>query len=166
MGCHSLLQGIFPTQELNPGLMSSALAAGFFTTSATWEALNIISLLTIIEFKNFPQNKLAEAWLKISSDVLKVKVKMKVAQSCPTLCEPVNCSPPGSSAHGDSPGKNAGVGSYSLLQGIFPTQGLNRDLPPLQADSLASEPPGKPTFIMETVNIKLSNQIYRVRRMK
>jgi len=28
----------------------------------------------------------------------------------------------------NSPGKNAGVGSHSLLQGIFPTQGLNQGL--------------------------------------
>ena len=48
-----------------------------------------------------------------------------VAQSCPTLCKPVDCSPPGSSVHGDSPGKNTGVGCHALLQGIFPTQGLN-----------------------------------------
>ena len=27
--------------------------------------------------------------------------------------------------HGDSPGKNTGVGCHALLQGIFPTQGLN-----------------------------------------
>ena len=39
VGCHALLQGIFPTQELNPHLfMSAALASGFFTTSAIWEA--------------------------------------------------------------------------------------------------------------------------------
>ena len=31
-------------------------------------------------------------------------------QLCPTLCDPVDCSPPGSSVHGDSPGKNTGVG--------------------------------------------------------
>ena len=37
MGCHALLQGIFPTQGSSPGLMSPALADGFFTTSATWE---------------------------------------------------------------------------------------------------------------------------------
>ena len=37
VGCHSLLQGIFPTQESNPHLLSPALAGGFFTTSATWE---------------------------------------------------------------------------------------------------------------------------------
>ena len=52
-----------------------------------------------------------------------------VAQSCPTLCHPMDCSPPGSSAHGDSPGKNTGVGCHALLQGIFPTQGLNPSLP-------------------------------------
>ena len=39
-----------------------------------------------------------------------------VAQSCPTLCDPVDCSPPGSSGHGDSPGKNTGVGCHFLLQ--------------------------------------------------
>ena len=51
-----------------------------------------------------------------------------VAQSCPTLCDPMDCSPPDSSVHGDSPGKNPGVGCYALLQGIFPTQGLNPGL--------------------------------------
>ena len=45
------------------------------------------------------------------------------AQLCPTLCDPVDCSPPGSSIHGDSPGKNTGVGCHALLQGILPTQG-------------------------------------------
>ena len=41
----------------------------------------------------------------------------------------MDCSLPGSSVHGDSPGKNAGVGCHSFLQGIFPTQGLNPGLP-------------------------------------
>ena len=52
-----------------------------------------------------------------------------VTQSCPTLCDLINCSPPGSSVHGDSPGKNPGVGCHALLQGIFPTQGSNPGLP-------------------------------------
>ena len=46
-----------------------------------------------------------------------------VTQSGPTLCNPLDCSPPGSPVHGDSPGKNTGVGSHPLLQGIFPIQG-------------------------------------------
>ena len=48
-----------------------------------------------------------------------------VAPTCLTLCDHVNCSPPGSSVHGDSPGENAGVDCHALLQGIFPTQGSN-----------------------------------------
>ena len=39
VGCHFLLQGIFPTQGSNQNLMSPALADRFFTTSATWEVL-------------------------------------------------------------------------------------------------------------------------------
>ena len=52
-----------------------------------------------------------------------------VAQSCLTLCDSVGCSPPGSSIHGDSPGKNTGGGCHALLQQIFPTQGSNPGLP-------------------------------------
>ena len=37
-----------------------------------------------------------------------------VAQSCPTLCDPVDLSLPGTSVHGDSPGKNTGVGCHGL----------------------------------------------------
>ena len=47
-----------------------------------------------------------------------------VVQSCLTLCNPVDCSLPGSSVHGHSPGKNSGVDCHALLQGIFPTQDL------------------------------------------
>ena len=39
-----------------------------------------------------------------------------VTQSCLTLRDPVDCSPPGSSVHGDSPGKNTGVGCHTQLQ--------------------------------------------------
>ena len=45
-----------------------------------------------------------------------------VAQLCPTLCDPMDCSPPDSSIHGDSPDKNTRVDCHALLQGIFPTQ--------------------------------------------
>ena len=52
-------------------------------------------------------------------------VHAKLLQLCQALCDPMDCSPPGSSVHGDSPGKNAGVVCHALLQGIFPTQRLN-----------------------------------------
>ena len=40
----------------------------------------------------------------------------------------MDCSPPGSSVHGDSPGKNTRVGCYDLLKGIFPAQGSSPHL--------------------------------------
>ena len=51
-----------------------------------------------------------------------------VTQSCPALCDPMDCSLPGSSVHGDSPDKNTGLGCHGLLQGILPTHGLNPGL--------------------------------------
>ena len=56
-------------------------------------------------------------------------VLCSVAQLCPTLCYPMDCSLPGSSVLGDSPGKNAGVRCNALLQGIFPTQESNPGFP-------------------------------------
>ena len=57
---------------------------------------------------------------------------MKVAQSCPTLCYP---------------GQNTGVGRHSLLQGIFPTQGLNPGLLHCRQILLPAEPQGSPRIL-------------------
>ena len=48
-----------------------------------------------------------------------------VTHLCLTLCDPMDCRPSGNYVHGDSPGKNTGVGCHALLQGIFPTQASN-----------------------------------------
>ena len=79
--------------------------------------------------------------------------EVKVTQLCPTL-QPHDLYSPW-----NSPGQNPGVGSLSLLQGIFQTQGLNPGhrvghdwsnlaaavaAPALQVDSLPAEPQGKP----------------------
>ena len=56
-----------------------------------------------------------------------------VVHLCPTLCDPMDCSQPGSSVYGDSPGKNTEMGCHALLQGIFPTRGWN---PGILSDSL------------------------------
>ena len=56
------------------------------------------------------------------------KGKVKVAQLCPDLCNPMDCSPTRFPCPRNSPGKNTGVDSLSFLQGIFPTQGLNPGL--------------------------------------
>ena len=71
VGCHFLLQGIFPSQGSNP-LTSPALAGGFFIFSATWEA---------------------QEWLVAAAAA-------KSLQSCPTLCDPIDGGPPGSSVPG------------------------------------------------------------------
>ena len=62
-------------------------------------------------------------------DSISVSYGCLITQSYPSLCNPVDCTLPGSSVHGDSPGKNTGVGCHVLLQGIFPTQGSNPGLP-------------------------------------
>ena len=51
-----------------------------------------------------------------------------VTPSPPILCDHMDCSSPGSPFHGDSPGKNTGVGCHALLEGIFLTQGSNLGL--------------------------------------
>ena len=48
--------------------------------------------------------------------------EVKVPQSCLNLFDPIDCP-------WNSPSQNSGVGSFPLLQGIFPTQGLNLRLP-------------------------------------
>ena len=63
------------------------------------------------------------------------KVKVLVAQSCPTLGRPTGCSPSGSSVHGIL---LARVGLRSLLQGVFPSPGIEPESPELQVDSLPS----------------------------
>ena len=61
--------------------------------------------------------------IKNQSDITQtepVLVPAKSIQSCPTLGNPIDCSPPGSSGHAwDSPGKNTGVSFCARLQGIW-----------------------------------------------
>ena len=67
---------------------------------------------------------------------------MLVAQSCPTLCSPVSCRPPGSSVHGILQARIHWSGWPFLLREIFLTLRLNPGLP--QAVSLPPEPLRKP----------------------
>ena len=63
-------------------------------------------------------------------------MKVKVARSCLTLCDSMDCSP------WNSVGQNTGVDSLSLLQGIF-HPGIETRSPSLQADSLPARPQEK-----------------------
>ena len=64
-----------------------------------------------------------------------------VTQSCPTLWDPMDCSPPGSSVHEDSPGNNSRVGCSCPPPGESSHSGIEAWSPALQADSLLSKPP-------------------------
>ena len=100
-----------------------------------------IPWLPLEHLHNFPPkpNKLAAQELQLQS----VCVCVLVVQSCPTLCDPIDCSQPGSSlSPWNFSGKNTGVGCHSLLQDL-PDPGIELGSPALQADSLPSEPPGK-----------------------
>ena len=56
----------------------------------------------------------------------------EVAQLCPTLCNPMDCSLPGSSVHPwDFPGKGTGVGCHFLLQGDPPDPEIEARSPAL-----------------------------------
>ena len=66
-------------------------------------------------------------------------------QLCPTLCDPMDCSPPGSSVHG--------ILQSRILEwvaipspGDLPDPGIKHESPALQADSLPSETPRKPVL--------------------
>ena len=60
----------------------------------------------------------------------------------------MDCGPPGSSVHGESPGKNIAVGLVCSLPGDLPNPGIEPRSPTLQADSLPSQPPGKSWLIL------------------
>ena len=80
-----------------------------------------------------------------------------VAQSCPTLWNPMDCSPPGSSVHGDSQARilewiampsSGGLPNPEIQPrsppGALPNPGIQSSSPTMQVDYLPSEPPGKP----------------------
>ena len=58
------------------------------------------------------------------------------SQSCPTLCDPMNCSPDRFLCPWDFPGRNIGVSCHFLFQGIFLAKGLKLHLKHWQKDSL------------------------------
>ena len=67
-----------------------------------------------------------------------------LSQSCPTLCNPMDCSPPGSSVHGDSPWQEYWSGLPRSTPGYLPNPGIEPKSPASQVDSLPSGPPVKP----------------------
>ena len=77
---------------------------------------------------------------------IKVEVKVLVAQLCLTLCDPMDCSPPGSSAHGILQARVLEWVAIPFSRGSSQPRDRSGS-PALQADSLQSEPLEKPMYI-------------------
>ena len=107
VGSISLLQQISPTRELNQGLLH---CRGILYQLSYREARACIFLSKLIKERGKGRKEGR-------------KVKVKVIQSCPTLCDLMDYTV------WNSPGQNTGVGSHFLLRGIFPTQRWNSGLP-------------------------------------
>ena len=71
-------------------------------------------------------------------------LKVLIAQSCLTLCDPMDCSPPGSSVHGILQARILAWVAMHPPPGDLPDPGIEPQSPALQAGALPSERPGKP----------------------
>ena len=101
------------------------LHAVYFCTGTFWVVPNhCVSFLC-------PQEPIFAALGSISLllTMLSLKVKVLVTQSCPTPCEPMNCSPPGSSVHGILQARMQEWVAMLFFKGICPIQGSNPGLP-------------------------------------
>ena len=83
---------------------------------------SIFAFSCSIQFNSFSKKYTVPAIVLITNAFLRT-----LNESCSVVSD--SCNLWGSSAHGDSPGKNTRVSCHALLQGIFPTQGLNPGLP-------------------------------------
>ena len=110
-----------------------------------WSGLPFPTPGNLLDSKINPRFLLGRRILHLAGGATAMNVCVR-AQSHPTLCDSIDCSPPASRPW-DFSGKNTEVGCHFLLQGIFTTQGLNPRLLHLlywQADSLTLVPPGNP----------------------
>ena len=81
---------------------------------------------------------------RTSQAALVVKKWREATQSCPTLCDPMDCSLPGFFIHGIFQARVLQWAAISFSRDL-PDPGIELGSPALQADSLMSEPPGKST---------------------
>ena len=114
VGCHFLLQGIFPTQGLNPSLLHRKQM--LYPLSKTTEKTIALTRQTFVgKVMSLLFNMLTRfgiAFLPRSSVQFS-----SVAQSCPALCDPMDCSPPGSTIHGILQARVLEWGAISFSRG-------------------------------------------------
>ena len=134
VGSLSLLQQIFLTQELHWGL----LHCRWILYQLSYQGSPIIVL-------GFPQILRWSTW---QIPILSMCVCcVLVTQSCLTLCDPMDCSPPGSSAHGILQGRILEWLAIPFSRGSSWPE-IEPGSPALQEDSLPSEPPGISSWLI------------------
>ena len=140
---------MFPLSKQNKILPTVTTCIGFFLmlqqmTINLWLKTAEIYYLTILKAKIISVG--IRDWRSVSTTSLHVKASIPYvsvcAQACPTLCDPIDCSPPGSSVHGVFPGKNTGVGFQFLLQRDPPDPGIEPPSPASAGGFFTTEPPG------------------------
>ena len=110
---HALLQGIFPTWGLNPCLLhllhwqADSLPLALPGKPLNWKFCSLLLFHLLVFVQNI--------WMRLKNNI--------VLSVCSDSLWPHGVSSPW-----NSPGQNTGLGSLSLLQRIFPTQGLNQGL--------------------------------------
>ena len=87
------------------------------------------------------------------------KVKVLVCQSCPILCDRIDCSPPGSSVHGILQARVLEWVAIPVPPGDLPDPGIKTESPALQADSLPFELPGK-AYKVSLLELKSSQTLW------
>ena len=109
--------------DLSTVTRQSWVVGGFFTSSATWEAPIVNTCTHIFAY--------IYIYIHLSPKTRETKAKINQMEPESESCSTVSYFlwPRGLYSSWNSPGQNTGVGSRSLLQGIFPTQGLNPGLP-------------------------------------
>ena len=110
MGCHFLLQGIFPTQGLNPGLPHCRQTLYPLIHGCCCCCCVTSVMSDSVRPQTRQPTRLPRPWDSPGKNTgvgrhfllqcMKVKNESEVAQSCLTLSDPMDCSPPGSSVHG------------------------------------------------------------------
>ena len=75
-----------------------------------------------------------------------------VSKLCPTLCDPMDCRPPGSSVHGISQARINWSGLPFPSPGHLPNPGIKPVFPALASVFFTAQPPGKPANYLRNAN--------------
>ena len=152
MGSLSLLQGIFLTQRSNPGLPHWRQILYQLSHKGSPRILEWVAY-PFSRGSSPPRNQTTVScieggfftnWAIREAQIIQVTCVL-VFQSCLTLCDPMDCSPPGSSVHGISQARILEWVAIPFSRDL-PNPGIKPGSPALQADSLPFEPPRKPPW--------------------